>query len=396
MAQSSGARCNVRSAALVSVFLILLGAPRPGSAIPAFARRYKMPCEQCHTMVPRLTRIGYSFYKSGYRFPRSVEEKLGRRSHFASVLADGHLMDEDGRITAILDTAELQQVGILSEHVTARLDYVYSPQSEENAGVKEAYVRLNSDALGTFWTLQVGQIPILTGFKLAGAREATITPSMWFGPVGPLTGAGQGNLALGDLELGAEIGYNAGGFNGRVSWFNGIEESGARASGLPGNRPDDWMLQVEYLLDRQGSSVAALHYQGGRQLPSTGFDHSFSRSGVFASWTREIREGMGLVPRFSLDLNGAYFWGHDRLLGGSAKCSSDSGSIVEVSLYDKHRSALIARFDSMKPSAELGTTSALTFAVAHRPSKLYRIELEYRKQMRPGAHSLIGSIWAFY
>lgn len=53
----------------VSLFALLLLAPAPGHAIPAFARKYGVKCYQCHTVPPALNKNGYEFKRLGYRMP---------------------------------------------------------------------------------------------------------------------------------------------------------------------------------------------------------------------------------------------------------------------------------------------------------------------------------------
>jgi hypothetical protein len=50
--------------------LALLGAtvlPRDASTLPLFARKYSMPCTQCHMAFPRLNAFGVQFRQNGYR-----------------------------------------------------------------------------------------------------------------------------------------------------------------------------------------------------------------------------------------------------------------------------------------------------------------------------------------
>lgn len=54
---------------LSAISLILLMA-RPSAAIPAFARREKMPCASCHTVAPVLNRFGRQYEENGYRLAR--------------------------------------------------------------------------------------------------------------------------------------------------------------------------------------------------------------------------------------------------------------------------------------------------------------------------------------
>jgi len=53
--------------------LALLGyavlAPKPGYAIPAFARKFGLKCYACHTIPPALNKNGYMFKRLGYRLP---------------------------------------------------------------------------------------------------------------------------------------------------------------------------------------------------------------------------------------------------------------------------------------------------------------------------------------
>ncbi len=47
--------------------LVLLLVPSPASAIPVFARRYKVSCQLCHNPVPALTAFGEQFAANGFR-----------------------------------------------------------------------------------------------------------------------------------------------------------------------------------------------------------------------------------------------------------------------------------------------------------------------------------------
>lgn len=60
-----------RRAALLSLgcFLFFLMLPRPGRAIPAFARKFGVKCYTCHTIPPALNKNGYMFKRLGYRMP---------------------------------------------------------------------------------------------------------------------------------------------------------------------------------------------------------------------------------------------------------------------------------------------------------------------------------------
>jgi len=61
-----------KSVVLVTVLGAVVGltvAATPANAIPAFARRYHVRCFMCHTVFPRLNKLGYEFKRLGYRMP---------------------------------------------------------------------------------------------------------------------------------------------------------------------------------------------------------------------------------------------------------------------------------------------------------------------------------------
>ena len=64
-----GAACaSLTSALALTVFLLMLfGNPTPGRAIPAFARKYGLPCSACHEAWPMLNTFGQTFKDNGYQ-----------------------------------------------------------------------------------------------------------------------------------------------------------------------------------------------------------------------------------------------------------------------------------------------------------------------------------------
>src|SRR5205823_6371222 len=61
---------------VVSISLSLL--PQSANAMPLFARKLGVPCETCHTTIPRLNETGYKFRAAGFRIPENIgksEEK---------------------------------------------------------------------------------------------------------------------------------------------------------------------------------------------------------------------------------------------------------------------------------------------------------------------------------
>jgi hypothetical protein len=61
------ARIGTNALYAVLLFSILLISSRPASAIPAFARKYGLPCSSCHEAWPKLSPFGQQFKDNGYQ-----------------------------------------------------------------------------------------------------------------------------------------------------------------------------------------------------------------------------------------------------------------------------------------------------------------------------------------
>ncbi len=51
----------------LSLTLLLLAGSQSAMAIPAFARKYGMPCSACHEAWPKLNNFGQTFKDNGYQ-----------------------------------------------------------------------------------------------------------------------------------------------------------------------------------------------------------------------------------------------------------------------------------------------------------------------------------------
>ena len=60
--------------AAAAAVLVMTAAPEEASAIPVFARKYGLSCNSCHTMFPRLTKMGWAFRERGFRFSAGEED----------------------------------------------------------------------------------------------------------------------------------------------------------------------------------------------------------------------------------------------------------------------------------------------------------------------------------
>src|SRR5215472_7799592 len=64
--------------ALLLLLAVLLPAPKPANAIPAFARKYGLPCSACHIGWPELNNFGQVFRDNGYQMMNERDSPITR------------------------------------------------------------------------------------------------------------------------------------------------------------------------------------------------------------------------------------------------------------------------------------------------------------------------------
>ena len=380
--------------ALAAALILSAVAGTRAAAYPMFARTYHLPCARCHDMAPRLTPFGYAFFRAGFRLTQPIPKPTNIANYvsFVSTLTAQHVKGSGASDISIpeIDSAMFAPLG---NHVTVHVHYIFGTSNASSSGLDETWVQYNTAARGSFWSVRVGQMPVLDGYQLLGDREVTTTDASLFGSSGPLTADTVGNFGIAGLERGVEVGYTDSPFDARISWLQGVDESGDGATGIEHGGYNDFALQSDYLIGNQGSSVGAFYYHGSRALPSVGFTNRFSRAGLFGTFSKMTKPGKFGIPALHYELNGGLLWGQDTVDASGTSVNS-YGGLLEGDVYFHNQTALVARYDSVKSADVAGTpvTEALTFGVQHRFNQTLQVGAEYRKQHGPGDESLIGTV----
>jgi hypothetical protein len=380
-------------------------APR-AKAMPMFARKYNMQCAQCHTMPPRLTPFGYKFLRSGYRLAGAEEQAPSPTNalffNTQVTASNTHFPGDSASDTRGFDSSgsEIQLVTPIGENLAAK--FAYSFPGDGPAGIDESWLQYNNNKPeAPIMTLKAGQLPVMSGFELGGARSITLTDPLMFGSAGPFQGD-TGNFSLSGLERGLEFGVTQGPVTGKVSWLNGVNQAGEGAVGLNGKRAKDFALQGEYLFGETGSHIGAIVYSGN--TPMLDYENKFNRAAVFGTYAYPLKAGEK-TGEMTLELNGAYLWGKDRIPDLSSEATplpiidaKSKGALIELSLYQPGKTAFSLRYDTLKPSDVSGTltTKATTFAASHLLTSNLRLAAELRKQTKPDTDSFIVSAWLLY
>ena len=389
--------------AMLAVVIVTAVAQR-AEAMPMFARKLNMQCAQCHTMPPRLTPLGYKFLRSGYRLQGAEEEAPSPTNALffnTEVSASStHNPGDSGTDSRGFESSgsEIQLATPVGPDLAGK--FAYEVPADGAAGVGEAWVQYNKPAEGPIMSLKAGQLSVMSGFALGGARTFTLTDPLIFGSDGPLTGEGQGNFSLTGLERGLEFGVTQGPLTGKLSWLNGVDATGAGNVPLAGKRAKDIAIQGEYLLGESGTHIGAILYSGKAPITAD-YENKFNRAAVFGTYAYPLKAG-GKMGEMTLELSGAYLWGKDQIAapvvsaGDSLTLTRDAkskGALLELSLYQLGKTAFTLRYDTLKPSDVAGTltTKATTFAASHMLSNNLRIAAELRKLQLPDILNRFGS-----
>lgn len=151
--------------------VLVLGLLTPGdaSAVPAFARRYRVSCATCHAPFPRLKAYGDEFAGNGFIIPEDEKERdyisagddllwLNRDFPLAVRFDAYGVYDDDGDASSDLQTpwgVKILSGGALYKNIGYYL-YFYFSERGEVAGIEDAYVHFN-DVFGTSLDIMVGQ-----------------------------------------------------------------------------------------------------------------------------------------------------------------------------------------------------------------------------------------------
>ena len=150
-------------------------APRTARAIPAFARKYRVSCMQCHSPVPRLNAFGEAFAANGFEFavgepPRDTigtNDPLLRLQNDLplAVRFDAYLRAQNkptsGQNSVDLQTPWVMKLlsgGQVADKVSYYMYFLLTERGEV-AGLEDAYVQF-TDVMESGVSLIVGQFQI--------------------------------------------------------------------------------------------------------------------------------------------------------------------------------------------------------------------------------------------
>ena len=325
-----------RSSLLVMAALLLVAvvlSSTPGYAIPAFARKYGLPCSACHEAWPKLNSFGQNFKDNGYQLNNDrdspiwlnpsywpVAMRITPHWHYESV---GHQTVDsgDGTVEQTIKTSgfDLTGIDILTGGTLAKnVSFLLVPSIDGVAGTvgfESANIRLDNIKGSPWLNLKFGKFE-LDG-PLSEKRMMTFSNNGGYYQLYhyvPFGGGNSNDFTIGENQLGIELMGHS--LDDHTRYSASLISSTNGNLGLPGGRSYDGFLHLS-----QGFMAGNLGLQrvgvfgvtglrptysltsGGEDIPGTGRgNRSFYRVGAY---------GNLYVGKF--DLTGVYQRAYDNV-----------------------------------------------------------------------------------
>jgi len=386
-----GAKMRIGGLSRIGARLVVLGAlltyAQPSHAIPAFARKYGLPCSACHEAWPKLNNFGQVFRDNGYQLGNNRDAPIYQEpSYFPltiRVTPQWHRESNDRRAVDVvpgvptggtvesrvttsgfdLTGVELFAAGTLYKNIS----FAVQPFLDTNGtSLLQMFVRFDN-LLGSPWlNVKFGKFEldtltsqerILTLNNTGGAYY-----TYFFRPPGDNNSFG----GIGNNQLGVELmGHSA---NSYTRYAISVLSSNNGQPGLPSNNNYDVYgdftqgfeiprlgLQRVGVYGYAGESPTFFQTRGGVPIAGTGKgNRSFYRAGAYGLW---------YVGRF--DFSTFYLHGQENVFLGNAVPADQpfnlpkgaagpawNGGFVEAHYTYNPRLVLIGRYELIRMSQQ--------------------------------------------
>ena len=361
----------------------------PAFAIPAFARKYGMPCSACHEAWPKLNNFGQVFKDNGYQlmndrdapiyqnpsyFPISFRatpqwhRESTNRVAVDSVPGDATSGQTEAKvITSGFDLSGLDvwTAGTLAGNISFQV--LPSIDSDGSVGFESVWIRFDNLFKSRWVNLKVGKHELDT--PISEKRFLALTNNGGFYQLYhtvPIASDINSFAGIGENQLGAELmGHSQ---NSYTRYAVSVLSSNSGAPGLPTNRSYDaygdfsQAFQVPHLgVQRVGAygyyGHSPTYYltSGGDPIPGTGLgNRSFSRAGAYGLW---------YAGKF--DFSTVYMHGRDNVLLGTGTPANQpdklpdgardpvwNGGFIEAHYTYSPQLILVGRYETIRVSQQ--------------------------------------------
>jgi hypothetical protein len=397
---------------VAAVLGIFLSAVSPASALPAFARKYGMPCSSCHEAWPKLSPFGQQFKDNGYQMGNDRDAPIFQNPAYWPVTfritpqwhresTNKAAVDQTASGEAQVTTHGFDWSG-LDFHTAGTLAKDFSfyvlPSSDNTAAFhfEAVWARLDNIAGSSWLNVKLGKFELDN--LLSEKRILTLTSisgvytNYHFQPfISPGVPEASYGFGIGDNQVGIEwLGHSK---NDRTRISASLLSSNDGSPGLPTSRGYDGYFAASQAfelgslgLQRVGGFAylgeAPTYFQytsGGVGLPGTGIGNKgFQRYGLIGMW---------YIKKF--DITTMFFHSRDDKTLATTAALTDTAPVPPVGahapvwnggLFESHYNLnpqliLINRYELVRMSQQvfstnpsnLGNTDVLTFGLRYYP-----------------------------
>ncbi len=255
--------------ASLAVFLVLFLLPDESQALPAWARKYGVSCNVCHTPgAPRLNPLGHQFRKLGYRMP----EEIGQEPKYKEI---GEYISMRGRARYEFENLGQGKGGSTSQFKWNDATLFYGGSVTKNLSAFFEWEWDDTDNVGLLgqFSWLMGNADRNVNFRIG--QFHTLTRVGWAGFDRP-SGISTPDVLSTDITSGGvpfKFNQDQRGIEAAVSLnkntrlitqvLNGLNVAGSGNSGSSeGNTNKDFLLAYEQNLTERGSGFTLTGYRG--------------------------------------------------------------------------------------------------------------------------------------
>ena len=370
----------------ILLLLTLLAGNPTAHAIPAFARKYGLPCSACHEAWPLLNNFGQTFKDNGYQLGNDRDAPIYHEPSYFPIMfrvtpqwhresSDRKLVDRvagtassgqtESTVTASgfdLSSLDIVTAGTLDKNISF---FVQPFISSGSSDIAQGWVRFDN-LVGSRWlNVKLGKFEL--DELISQERSLTLSNNSFYQNYF-FTPPGDNNFftGIGGPQLGVELQGHSG--NDYTRYSISVLSSNNGLTGLPaGNTYDVYGnftqgfevgrlgMQRVGAYGYFGQSPTFFQTTGGHPIPGTGMgDRSFYRAGAYGWW---------YVYKF--DFQTFYMHGQDNVfLGNSVAANQPSklplgavgprwnGGFVEAHYNYNPRFILIGKYELIRMSQE--------------------------------------------
>ncbi|MBV8206410.1 MAG: hypothetical protein JO041_06425 [Acidobacteria bacterium] len=389
-----------RAVAALFVAVVVSLASRPAMAIPAFARKYGLPCSACHEAWPKLNNFGQTFRDNGYQLGNDRDAPIYQNpSYFPStvrITPQWH-MENSGRTavdavpgnasSGLVESRNIRSSGFdlsgfdlwTAGTVSKNISFLVLPSADATAAFhfESFWVRFDN-LLGTHWlNLKVGKheldLPVSEKRELTLSNDGANYQVYHFAPGNPLLPLGNGQVngfGLGNNQLGLELSGHS--HNSYTRYAFSLVSNTDGQPNLPSSSGYDFYAHLSQAVELPHMGLQRFGVLGFRGVVPTYFqtangavisgsgagDRSFYRAGAYGIW---------YLGKF--DLSTVFMHGQDsaflatgtpstQVLPAGGRSATWNGGFAELHYNPNPQLVLVGRYELIRMAQQgfpLGT-----------------------------------------